>query len=101
MSDFVRVASTQDIPRGEGRAFDLGGKQVAVFNCDGQFYAIDNECKHQGGPLGEGELDGCTVVCPWHGWTYDVTTGHSPDDPDCAVASYEVKVEGEDVLVKG
>lgn len=99
MSNFVRVAATADVPRGEGRMYEVGGKQVALFNCDGRFYAIDNICRHQGGPLAEGELEGTIVSCPWHGWTYDVTSGQSPDDADCRVASYEVKVEAGDVYV--
>lgn len=99
MPNFVRVASTADIPAGEGRTFDVNGRSVAVFNCEGKFYAIDNECKHQGGPLGEGELEGTVVTCPLHAWTYDVTTGESPDDPDCKIDCFAVKVEGNDLLV--
>jgi NAD(P)H-dependent nitrite reductase small subunit len=99
MANFVRVAATGDIPRGEGRMYEVGGQQVALFNCAGTFYAIDNTCKHQGGPLAEGELEGTVVTCPWHGWTYDITSGQSPDDDDCRVAKYEVKVEGGDVYV--
>lgn len=99
MANFVRVAGRTEIPKGEGRAFEVGGKMIAVFNCDDGFYAIDNECRHQGGPLGEGELDGHVVVCPWHGWTYDVTSGASPEDPGCKVGAYPVRVEGDDVLV--
>lgn len=99
MADFVRVASVSEIAAGQGKVIELGGRTIAVFNCDGTFYAIDNTCKHQGGPLGEGELAGTVVTCPWHGWTYDVSTGISPDDPECAVERYEVKVEGADVMV--
>lgn len=99
MSNFVRVGSAADIPNGAGKAFDVDGRQIAVFNCDGSFFAIDNECKHQGGPLAEGELAGTVIACPWHQWTFDVTTGVSPEDPDCSVARYTVKVEGDDVYV--
>ena len=99
MLNFVRVAAKSEIPAGQGKTVEAGGKQIAVFNCNGTFYAIDNTCKHQGGPLGEGELDGTVVTCPWHGWTYDITTGVSPDDAECAVDHYEVKVEGDDVMV--
>jgi len=99
MADFVRVAAKADIPEGEGMTFEVDGTEVAVFNVEGTFFAIDNTCKHQGGPLGEGALDGCVVTCPWHDWTYDVTTGQSPEDPDCSVARYQVKVEGDDVFV--
>jgi len=100
MSEYVRVASKADIPEGQGRAFDVNGRTIAVFNCGGAFYAIDNVCKHQGGPLGEGELEGTVVTCPLHAWTYDVTTGESPDDPDCKIDRFELKVEGDDLLVQ-
>jgi nitrite reductase/ring-hydroxylating ferredoxin subunit len=99
MAEFVRIASMSEIPAGEGRMYQVHGRQVAVFNVAGQFHAIDNVCEHQGGPLAEGELDGCVVTCPWHGWTYDVTSGQSPDDPDTRVARFIVKIEGSDVLV--
>ena len=56
---------------------------------------------HRGGPLGEGELDGKIVVCPWHGWRYDVTTGVNELNPSISVQKYQVKVEGDDLLVEG
>jgi nitrite reductase (NADH) small subunit len=99
MANFVRVAALSEIPAGQAKMIEVNGKQIAVFNYDGTLYAIDNTCKHRGGPLAEGELEGTVVTCPWHGWTYDVTTGTSPDDPDCAVDRYAVKVEGDDVMV--
>jgi nitrite reductase (NADH) small subunit len=99
MAEFVRVAGTDEIPSGQGRMFEVNGRQIAVFNVGGQFHAVDNVCEHQGGPLAEGELDGCVVTCPWHGWTYDVATGESPDDPDTRVESFTTKVEGRDVWV--
>ncbi|MEO8604326.1 MAG: Rieske 2Fe-2S domain-containing protein [bacterium] len=99
MAEFVRVASKKEIPSGQGRRFDVGGRQVAVFNVAGKLYAIDNRCEHQQGPLADGDLDGCVVTCPWHGWTYDVTSGASPDDADIRVTSFPLKLEGDDVLV--
>lgn len=99
MANFVRVAATADIPAGQGKTIEVDGKKIAVFNCDGTFYAIDDTCKHRGGPLGEGELEGTMVTCPWHGWTYDVTTGECADDPGVCVDRYEVKVEGDSVMV--
>ena len=77
MADFVRVASTSDIPRGQGRMYEVQGRQVAVFNVEGQFHAVDNVCEHQGGPLAEGELDEstCTVECPRHGSLFDLRSG--------------------------
>jgi nitrite reductase (NADH) small subunit len=100
MAEFVRVASKKEIPSGEGRMFDVAGRPVAIFNIRGTLHAIDNRCEHQQGPLADGDVEGCIVTCPWHGWTYDVTTGESPDDPDTRVASFVIKVEGDDVLVQ-
>lgn len=99
MAEFVRVASKKEIPSGQGRMFEVGGRQVAVFNVSGKLHAIDNRCEHQQGPLADGDLEGCVVTCPWHGWTYDVTSGQSPDDPDTRVACFLVKVQGDDVLI--
>lgn len=99
MADFVKVGKKGDIPAGSGKTVDVKGKAVAVFNVDGNFYAIDNTCLHRGGPLGEGELDGKIVTCPWHGWRYDVTTGANEMNPSVTVQKFQVKVEGDDILV--
>jgi nitrite reductase (NADH) small subunit len=100
VANFVKVASVADVPAGTGKIVDAGGKQIALFNAAGNFYAIDNACKHRGGPLGEGELDGTTVICPWHGWEYDITSGANLDDPQVKVGCYPVKVDGADVLIE-
>lgn len=100
MASFIKVAARADVPDGTGKTVEAGGKQIALFNTAGKFYAIDNTCKHRGGPLGEGELDGTHVTCPWHGWEYDVTTGANLDDPNVKVGCYPVKIEGDDVLVE-
>ena len=88
-----------DIPAGTGKVIDANGKPIAVFNCDGKFYAIDNTCKHRGGPLGEGTVTGTSVMCPWHGWEYDVTTGACAMDESIKVQTYDVNVEGDDLIV--
>jgi NAD(P)H-dependent nitrite reductase small subunit len=99
MADFTKVAKTSEIPAGSGKVVEVGGKMVALFHDDGRFYAIDNTCRHQGGPLGEGSLSGATVTCPWHGWEYDVKTGACQADSSITVQTFSVKVEGDDVLV--
>ncbi len=99
MADFVRVATVKEIPAGQGRMFAVSGRQIAVFNVGGAFHAIDNVCRHQQGPLAEGDLDGCVVTCPWHGWTYDVTSGTTPDDPEARLDCFEVKVEGGEIFI--
>jgi nitrite reductase/ring-hydroxylating ferredoxin subunit len=100
MGNFVKVCKTSDVRAGSGKSIDVNGKLVAVFNVDGNFYAINDTCAHRGGPLGEGELDGKTVICPWHGWRYDVTTGANEFVPDLPSEKYQVKVEEDDVLVE-
>jgi nitrite reductase (NADH) small subunit len=99
MGEFVRVTGTTDVKSGQGIVVEVNGKILAVFNVDGAFHAIDNTCIHRGGPLGEGDLEGSVVTCPWHGWQYDVVTGACVANPAAKVERYEVKVEGTDVKV--
>jgi nitrite reductase/ring-hydroxylating ferredoxin subunit len=99
-SEFVRVASVAELLPGQAMEALVNGRPVALFNVAGEFHAISNTCVHRGGPLGKGVLDGKLVLCPWHAWAYDVTTGVSDVNPDLKVAKYEVKVEDGQVLVK-
>ena len=100
MGTFQKAAKTGDIPNGSGKVIEVGGKEVALFNEDGQFYALDNTCPHQGGPLGDGYLEGGIVTCPWHGWQYDVKSGVNPVESSIRTSSFRVKVEGEDILIE-
>ena len=99
MSNFIKAIPASEIPANQGRVVDVQGTPVAVFNVNGQFCAIKNTCAHRGGPLGEGDLEGTIVTCPWHGWQFDVTTGVSPVNPAASVTKYSCKVEGADVFV--
>ena len=99
MPNFVRVAGTNDLKPGENKVVNVNGTDVGLFNVDGEFFAINNTCLHRGGPLGEGFLEGDVVTCPWHGWRYNVKTGTNVMIPTAKVANYQVKVEGDDVLV--
>ena len=99
MSQFVKIANKNEVPEGTGLAKDFDGKSVALFNLAGTFYAINNICAHRGGPLGEGSFEGEEVMCPWHGWQYNVKTGECSTSPSICQKKYPVKVEGEDVLV--
>ena len=100
MAEFVKVASKSELGPGQCKVADADGKIIALCNVNGTFHAVDNTCIHQGGPLGEGSMDGSTITCPWHAWQYDVTTGKNTDNPAMGVNTYPVKVEGEDVLVE-
>ena len=77
MSNWIRVTSTDELPPGSNRELVVSGRIVALFNVDGDVFALDGVCPHQGGPLGKGALTGCIVTCPWHGWQFDVRDGQS------------------------
>mgnify|MGYP002851860562 CR=1 FL=1 len=100
MSNRVRVASTSDLEAGTGTTVSAEGRNIALFNVDGAFYALDGDCPHMGGPLGMGPLDGDSVMCPLHGWLFNVKTGESPTMPGLKTGCYECEVEGDDIFVK-
>lgn len=100
MSQFVRALAVAELPPGQCREVSVAGHSLALFNVDGRFHALANRCAHRGGPLGQGVLQGTLVVCPWHAWGFDVTSGANDQNPAVSVPSYDVKVEGEDVLVR-
>ena len=101
MAEFRTVAKASEVAPGSLKQIELeDGAQVCLANVGGTFYAINGECSHMGGPLGEGELDGTTLTCPWHSAEYDVTTGKMLSPPaESDQAKYEVRLEGEDVQV--
>lgn len=96
---FHLVANKNEVPLGQIRELNVAGTSVAVANVGGKFFAINSVCLHHGGPLGEGELEGSTVTCPWHGWQYDVTTGKLVQQPSDGVQCYAVEMRGEDIFV--
>ena len=100
MSELVKVATLSEIPPGTCLHVEVAEREVAVFNVEGTIYAIGGTCTHKGGPLGEGDLDGTVVTCPWHGAQFDVTTGQVVGPPAAQnEPAYEVVVEGEDISV--
>ncbi|HVS27414.1 MAG TPA: non-heme iron oxygenase ferredoxin subunit [Burkholderiales bacterium] len=101
MAGFVKVLKTEDLAPGQGKMVEVSGKKIALFNVDGDYYAIDDTCTHKGGPLSEGELAGREVTCPWHGATFDVTTGEvlGPPAPE-GVARYNVRVSGDSIEIE-
>ncbi len=99
MAEYVAVAKVSDLAAGSGKVVDVNGKAVALFNVNGTFYAIENICRHSGGPLGEGSLEGTIVTCPWHMWEYDVTTGEFAANRSIRVATYPVQVEGDEIKI--
>jgi nitrite reductase/ring-hydroxylating ferredoxin subunit len=101
MPEFKTVARASEVPANSLKQIELeDGTQVCLANIDGTFYAIGGECTHMGGPLGEGELDGKVITCPWHSGDFDAMTGKALGPPaEEDEPKYEVRVEGEDVQV--
>jgi 3-phenylpropionate/trans-cinnamate dioxygenase ferredoxin subunit len=100
MSGFVKAASVGDIPPGTVGYAEVDGVRLAICNADGQFYAIDDVCTHDGGPLDQGSLQGFNIECPRHGAKFDVRTGKVTALPAIIpIGTYAVKVEGDAVLV--
>ena len=96
----IKIAKVSDLKPGEGKVIQADGQEIALFNVDGNFHALDNTCVHQGGPLGDGDLDGPIVTCPWHAWTYDVTTGACTSNTQAKVSCFPLQVEGEDIFME-
>ena len=97
--EFIPVARVDEIPSGEGRVVKVKNKTVALFNVAGRFYAINNICPHEGGPLAKGKLKGHVVSCPWHDLQFDVRNGFGTEGGGYCVASYQVRVEANQVYV--
>jgi NAD(P)H-dependent nitrite reductase small subunit len=97
----ARCGPAAELPPGASKVVEVKDHVVAIFNLNGEFYALDNVCPHQGGPLGEGYLEETGVVsCPWHAWNFDIRTGVSPIDPEVKVRCYPVRVESGELIVQ-
>ena len=99
MSEFVRALALSELAPGQCMEVSVAGKAVALYNVSGAVYATSNTCIHRGGPLGKGALDGPVVLCPWHAWSWDVTTGENTANPELKIPTYPVKVEDGQILV--
>jgi 3-phenylpropionate/trans-cinnamate dioxygenase ferredoxin subunit len=112
------VAKADDLQPGEHKVVEVNGREVGLFNIDGEFFALSNRCPHEAGPLCSGMITGIVLSdgpgkyrlerkgeslrCPWHGWEFDLRTGHSWCDPKSTkVRAFQVKVEPGEELVKG
>jgi nitrite reductase/ring-hydroxylating ferredoxin subunit len=96
----IRVASLQEIEPGKGKLIRAEGRSIALFSLAGSIRAIDAVCPHRGGPLEEGDVEGETVVCPWHAYDFSLHTGESQVAPDLRAETFPVAVEGDDVFVE-
>src|SRR5262249_2448020 len=89
---YYRVASIGEVPPGTGRLAEVAGEAVALFNFDGEYYAISDMCPHRGASLAEGFLDGGKVFCPWHCFDFNLKTGECAIVPSLRVRTYDVKI---------
>jgi nitrite reductase (NADH) small subunit len=91
---WIRITPAENIPLRQGRAVDIGGEEIAIFNLGERFLAVSNRCPHRGGPLADGIVSGESVVCPLHTWKICLTTGEvrRPQDMAACVRSYPVEV---------
>jgi 3-phenylpropionate/trans-cinnamate dioxygenase ferredoxin subunit len=112
---YTRVASTGDIPDGEKKKVEAGGKEIMLARVGDSYYALANRCPHMGGDLSAGKLEGTVITCPRHGSQFDVRDGHNIRWTDWSgvvlamgkllrsprpARTYNVKVEGENILVE-
>ena len=101
MSEFFRVCKTSDVPDPGKAVFEVDERFIVLIHLEGEFYALDDACTHDGGPLGEGNLEGYQIICPRHGARFDVRTGQALTMPAVhATVVHEVMVKGNDVFVK-
>lgn len=101
MAEYVKAASANELAPGQARLVNIRGKEIALFNIEGTFFALENACTHEEGPLAEGDIEGHEVTCPWHGARFDVRTGQALCAPAFEdVARYNVRVVGSDIEVE-
>ena len=98
---YQTVARVGEIPEGEGRSFEVDGRFIAVILDQGIYFAIDDDCPHQGAPLCDGLVMDKTVTCTWHGWRFSLEDGRWLDSPKSKVqvGTYPVRVEGDEIRV--
>ncbi|MFZ5830883.1 MAG: Rieske (2Fe-2S) protein [Planctomycetota bacterium] len=101
MPDFVPVCKVTDVPDPGKEIFEVDGRFVVVFHLDKEWHCLDDQCTHDGGPLGEGEIEGFQIICPRHGARFDIRTGQALTMPAVhATGCHEIKIEGDNVLVR-
>lgn len=102
MSEFQTVARIGEIPEGEGRAFQVDGRMVAVFQIGGEYRAIDDTCPHMGASLSTGYVENGQVTCPWHAWRFCTKEGTWLDNPRAQLKQqkFDVRLQGDEIQVR-
>ena len=96
---FIAIAKIDQLSAGQPHPIHAAGKDLVLCQVGGELYVVEGVCPHLGGPLGHGTLDGRMLICPWHAWEFDCTTGEHDRNPALRVATYPVAVSEGEVLV--
>ena len=97
----IRLGALTQIPPGEGRSFDVWGRRIAIFHTrGGEVFATQSECPHRVGPLSDGLVGGSTLVCPLHGWKFNLSTGEALYG-DCGLMTYPVHLTADGEIILG
>jgi nitrite reductase (NADH) small subunit/3-phenylpropionate/trans-cinnamate dioxygenase ferredoxin subunit len=99
LSELVRAATVDQIPEDEGFVVEIKGREIAIFCCSGQYYAVENSCPHRGGPVAEGELENETITCPWHAWPFDLRTGECTINSAAKLQTFQVQLQDGQVFI--
>jgi nitrite reductase (NADH) small subunit len=101
MDSKIKLADVSDVPIGKSFVVKTpNGDEIALFNLNGNIYALENACPHMGAPLNEGEIDDCIVTCPWHGWQFDVRTGLCENMPGDDARSFKISVSDHEIFLE-
>lgn len=100
MPEFETVAKVGDIAEGQGVAYAVNGRMVAVFLENGEYQAIDDFCPHMGASLAGGYLEQGIVTCPWHAWRFKTCDGTWCDNPTVNIDSFDVRIQGDEIQVR-
>ena len=100
MSGWKKLLYCPNLLPQSGQVVMMDEKPVALFNIDGEFIAMDNKCPHRGGSLGDGEIEGDIVTCPWHGWQFNCRTGKAVENDAIIVRTYEIENRSEGIFIK-
>lgn len=98
--EYLPVAEAAEVPKDGVKVITVAGTPIALLNVGGEIFALEHSCPHQGGPIGEGEVCGMTITCPWHDWKFDIRTGANDRDPTILAKTYAVRVVEGMVLVE-
>ena len=94
-----RAGSLAELRAAGMLATSVAGRKIALFVVEGDIVATQGRCPHARGPLHEGDIEGCVLTCPWHGYTFNLHTGACEEDPDLKLERFKVTIQGDDVLV--